>query len=653
MNKILPLALAMASALAASAAFAGSFTYRGQLDDGGAPAEGRYDLRVQLFADRDGQHPLATPVELHAVQVSGGAFAVPIDFGELPAHLQTGWLEVAVRSEADGDFWTLPDKAAITLKGGTCPAAWELAGNAGTNPASVYLGTSDNQALVLRVNNQRALRIEPHATSPRLIGGHFSNSITAVPGATIGGGGNITNPNAISGSYGTISGGLANSVQALLGSIGGGENHIAAGAYNTIGGGRFNQTGAVVDATIGGGASNRATGQTSTVGGGFDNIASALTSTIGGGRNNRASDADATVAGGQNNQALASAATIAGGVGNFVSLSANNASVGGGSNNFATGFGDSIAGGGDNTAAGLATSIGGGLGNQTQGSYSTVAGGNNNRASGDNASVAGGASNSALGLSNSIAGGSNNQTRGSYSTVGGGRDNCAGGAYNWVAGRRAKIVVPSGTASGPCNVTQAGPANTGNFVWADGNDHDFLQDGGSNTFSARATGGFKLVTAIHPDTGFEQAGVRLNAGSSSWASISDRHSKTDIEPLDARAVLESVAVLPMSTWRWKTEAEDRRHMGPMAQDFHAAFGLNGDDDRRIVTIDGIGVALAAIQGLNTKLESDNADLRQDNQALATRLAAVEARQQAELAALREEIALLRELVAPAVAGGAR
>lgn len=53
-------------------------------------------------------------------------------------------------------------------------------------------------------------------------------------------------------------------------------------------------------------------------------------------------------------------------------------------------------------------------------------------------------------------------------------------------------------------------------------------------------------------------------------------------------------------------------MGPMAQDFYAAFGL-GADDRHIVTVDESGVALAAIQALNAKVEEQQreiADLRE-------------------------------------------
>jgi hypothetical protein len=62
----------------------------------------------------------------------------------------------------------------------------------------------------------------------------------------------------------------------------------------------------------------------------------------------------------------------------------------------------------------------------------------------------------------------------------------------------------------------------------------------------------------------------------------------------------SDSALPISEWNFKEDA-DTRHLGPMAQYFHAAFGL-GTDDKHIATVDANGVALAAIQGLNRKLD---------------------------------------------------
>jgi len=73
-----------------------------------------------------------------------------------------------------------------------------------------------------------------------------------------------------------------------------------------------------------------------------------------------------------------------------------------------------------------------------------------------------------------------------------------------------------------------------------------------------------------------------------------------VEPAD---VLRRVADLPVATWNYKTQDPSIRHMGPMAQDLYAAFGL-GESDTGIDTIDADGIALAAIQGLNKKLEAE-------------------------------------------------
>jgi hypothetical protein len=80
---------------------------------------------------------------------------------------------------------------------------------------------------------------------------------------------------------------------------------------------------------------------------------------------------------------------------------------------------------------------------------------------------------------------------------------------------------------------------------------------------------------------------------------SDRNDKQDILQVDSQDVLDAVASLPISTWEYKDD-EGVAHMGPMAQDFYAAFGL-GSTPTGIATIDTGGVALAAIKGLNTNL----------------------------------------------------
>jgi hypothetical protein len=93
--------------------------------------------------------------------------------------------------------------------------------------------------------------------------------------------------------------------------------------------------------------------------------------------------------------------------------------------------------------------------------------------------------------------------------------------------------------------------------------------------------------------------------------VSDRNLKTAIEPVNEDSVLERLMTLPVSTWSYRSEGTGVRHLGPMAQDFQAAFGL-GASDRTILQVDGDGVALAAIQALSRKfdkLSADNAELR--------------------------------------------
>jgi hypothetical protein len=96
--------------------------------------------------------------------------------------------------------------------------------------------------------------------------------------------------------------------------------------------------------------------------------------------------------------------------------------------------------------------------------------------------------------------------------------------------------------------------------------------------------------------------------------LSDANLKSDVSPFDHDALLETLMDLPISTWSYDASPQTR-HLGPMAQDFSAAFGL-GDSDERIHTVDGIGVALAAIQALNHRLETENAALRAELRDLA-------------------------------------
>jgi len=93
---------------------------------------------------------------------------------------------------------------------------------------------------------------------------------------------------------------------------------------------------------------------------------------------------------------------------------------------------------------------------------------------------------------------------------------------------------------------------------------------------------------------------------------SDRNAKENFTPINAQSVLEKVASLPITIWNFKKESKDVQHLGPMAQDFQAAFGLDVNDDKHISVVDEGGVALAAIQGLNQKVNEKDVKIQEQS-----------------------------------------
>ena len=377
---------------------------------------------------------------------------------------------------------------------------WKLGGNAGTTPSTDFLGTTDNTAFELKVNGQRAFRLEPDPNSPNLIGGSASNTVVAgLMGATIAGGGAPSSENRVTGGFGTVGGGWRNT---------------------------------------GGGS--------------------------------------ATVAGGEQNTAS----------GNY----------------------SAAAGGQSNSAGGHFSAVGGGHSNTASGAYSAVAGGADNTASSTVDTVGGGSSNTASGSSSTVAGGYQNIASGGASTVPGGSGNTASGGYSFAAGLQAKA-------------TQGG-----SFVWADSTSpFAGLTSPAENTFTVRASGGIWLGTDSSPaiaaghfiDT---STGAYLSSAGA-WTSNSDKARKHGFRRVNARSTLEKVARMPITSWSYKAEKPQVRHIGPMAQDFYKAFGL-GLDNKHITTIDEGGVALAAIQGLyreNQTVHRENLELRRTNADLSKRV----------------------------------
>ena len=178
-------------------------------------------------------------------------------------------------------------------------------------------------------------------------------------------------------------------------------------------------------------------------------------------------------------------------------------------------------------------------------------------------------------------GGYLNSVTGSYSTILGGRSNQASGAYAIAGGNNARA------------------NHLGSFVWADSLSYLFPSTA-IRQFSVRSTGGARFVTAVD-GTGAPTAGVSLAPGAGAWSTLSDRNVKANITAVDSRSILERVAALPVQEWNYTSQDASVRHIGPMAQDFAAAFGV-GENTTTISTVDADGVALAAIQGLYAENE---------------------------------------------------
>lgn len=439
---------------------------------------------------------------------------------------------------------------------------WSLAGNAGTDAATQFLGSTDAQAVVIRTHNVQGLRLEPSGlpfsgpNTINVIAGGRTNSVTAgVRGATVMGGG------AVAGSEGIPFAGQPNRVTDHYGLVAGGYENRAGNANASPSDAQF--------AAVVGGTTNRAEAEYSGVFGGFNHQVSGAYSVLIGGRSS--------------------------------------------------------------TIEGSESFVGGGFAVAAAGSQAAVLSGNNS---------------------------------------------CAGGDNSFAGGNQAQVRPRTGITTGACAaVGNSGDGNgdEGAFVWADRSSNDAYISTGPNQFMIRADGGLmfnhtglvansddlligarkfsgdadvdlRLITRSGRNallfvrdsngaltlslpsltTGTDRLVVSGGTGGSatlshggSWTNASSRSYKSDFMAVDPLDVLARVVDLPISRWNYigSTEGE---HMGPMAEDFKAAFGLAGNGSS-IATVDADGVALAAIQGLNRKLEAENAELRRRLERIEARL----------------------------------
>jgi hypothetical protein len=234
---------------------------------------------------------------------------------------------------------------------------------------------------------------------------------------------------------------------------------------------------------------------------------------------------------------------------------------------------------------------------------STVAGGSYNTATSQYSCITGGYGGEISGDYASILGGATNDANGDYATALGGYTNSARTDYSIVAGYRAKSRHPEGIVIAAYHFDIAGDS-----TWSGADGQIVLEAHGNFCFTDEAgqapAASSKLINT--------STGAYMSTGGT-WTNGSDRHLKENFTELATDDLLSRIARLPITRWNYKAEDNDITHIGPVAQDFHALFGV-GNDDKSISTLDASGIALAGIQELhkqNEALAAENARLRSD------------------------------------------
>ncbi|MEI6078672.1 MAG: tail fiber domain-containing protein, partial [Verrucomicrobiota bacterium] len=606
--------------------------YQGRLTDGTNPANGLYDFQSLLFTNPASGPPLVGVSAANpAVGVTNGIFTMTVQFAfppviNNPFNGQPLWLDLSVRTNGTGIYSTLTPRQKLT-----------------PTPYAIYAGTASN-CLGAIADSQLSANI-PRVNGPA----NFNVGITAA--GFQGDGSQLTSLNAAEVIYGTVPDYVLSANVALRNTTNTFASPVIATNLNNSFKGTFTGNGSaltslnasqLVSGSIPAGALNNAwkvggnTGANPTNGaflGTIDNYPLEIRV-----NNSPALRVEPTS---QEPNIIGNAAY------NYTDHSTLGAFIGNGSSNSITGGHDCFIGSGtfnqiptnsssDVIAGGFSNSfstnsfsgfIGSGNYNHIGISYNCVIGGGNQNVIADHhgaATIAGGGNNLIATAWNwnyegqTIGGGfSNNVTlAGCYGTVPGGVENSVQGFGGFAAGCRAQSL------------------HDGTFVWADWSGNApasqyptgaVFQSTGPNQFLIRARGGVGINTNNPNGATLSVNGTIVASGTVTANGVlltSDRNAKENFTPVDPQSMLAKVATLPITEWNYKNNDDGIHHVGPMAQDFQAAFQLSADD-KHISVVDEGGVALAAIQGLNQKVEARSQELESENAALKARLEKLE------------------------------
>ena len=133
-----------------------TFTYQGQLNDNGSPANGNFDMQFKLYDAAAAGNQIGSTLTQPSVQATNGAFTAQLDFGAVAFPGGTRFLEVSVRKAGSAGAYMVQPRTQITSSPyaiRALSAASADASAAGTISAtSIATGADTPHSLPLHVN---------------------------------------------------------------------------------------------------------------------------------------------------------------------------------------------------------------------------------------------------------------------------------------------------------------------------------------------------------------------------------------------------------------------------------------------------------------------------------------------------------------------
>ena len=119
---------------------------------------------------------------------------------------------------------------------------------------------------------------------------------------------------------------------------------------------------------------------------------------------------------------------------------------------------------------------------------------------------------------------------------------------------------------------------------------------------SRHDGRFSITNSENAGAEFEISASGDLTVSGTVNGTSSITTKENLLQIDPSIILSKVGNLMISKWNYIKDGASIKHIGPISEDFHEAFGLNGVNNDRISYTDLAGVALVSIQALKKEVE---------------------------------------------------